>query len=96
MKLGKKKLEGQTVYTGELTTDDMNGNTQIAYCSHCGRHLDQVFYKGELILVEIPGQRPHYGRIIQPKQEQEGTSIIVEIGGNEKESVLIDYISKVG
>lgn len=89
MRIGQRKSND----SGDVM---VNGEFQIAYCSHCGRHLDEVFYKGELVLVEVPGTRIHYGIIVQPKQDQDGAAILIDIGGNEKELVMIDYITKVG
>lgn len=71
------------------------GGNEIAYCSHCGKHLDTVFFKNDFVTVEVPGLRIHYGRIINIEKGQDGPSVIVDIGGGEREACHIDFITKV-
>lgn len=84
-KTGKQEI-------GELME---KGGNHVAFCSHCGRHLDTVFYIGELVQISLPGGRPHYGIIDRTENSQEGPVVILNIGANETESVHIDYVEKV-
>lgn len=73
----------------------VEGGYGLAYCPQCGEAVSNFFKVGEMVSVQVTGERPYYGKLLNIINDENTPTAVVAKSHSEITKVRLDSIRKV-